>query len=164
MAVPRIPRAKIVPPPNPGIPIADAVAANVTLGLEAHPQERTLTLIASPEQLAPWIRPGVSAFLEVVVDTTEAPTLAIPRSAIVQDGLEHIFFRRDPKDPNTAIRVVADMGVSDGRWVAIQSGAMVGDEVVVAGSYELKLATQQSGASQKGGHVHADGTFHEEED
>ena len=30
------------------------------------------------------------------------------------------------------------------------------------GAYELKLASQQSGATQKGGHFHADGTFHGE--
>ena len=36
----------------------------------------------------------------------------------------------------------------------------VGDEVVLSGVYELKLAT--SGTAQKGGHFHADGSFHAE--
>lgn len=104
----------------------------------------------------------MSAFLEVVVASTESPSLAIPRSAIVQDGLTHVFFRRDPKDPNKAIRMEADMGVSDGRWVVLNSGVMRGDEVVLAGVYELKLATQQSGVTQEGGHFHADGAFHDD--
>jgi hypothetical protein len=73
-----------------------------------------------------------------------------------------VYFRRDPLNPNQAIRMEADMGVDDGRWVAIHSGLMRGDEVVLDGAYELKLATAQSGASQKGGHFHADGTFHGE--
>ena len=102
----------------------------------------------------------MSAFLEVTVEATDGPALAIPRSAIVKDGIVHVFFRRDPADPNKAIRVEADMGVSDGRWVALNSGVMLSDEVVLNGAYELKLATQQSGVSQKGGHFHADGTFH----
>lgn len=152
--------ANIVPPTTPGIAIGDAVPASVAIGLEAHPEQRTVTLLATPREGRAWIRPGVSAFLEVVVDTTGAVALAIPRSAIVKDGIVHVFFRRDPADPNKAIRVEADMGVSDGRWVAINSGLALNDEVVLDGAYELKLASQQSGPSQRGGHIHADGTFH----
>jgi hypothetical protein len=147
---------------TPGIPIADGVDASVTIGLEAHPEQRTVTLLATPEENRTWIRPGVSAFLEVVVESSGGPALAIPRAAIVKDGIVHIFFRRDPMDPNKAIRIEADMGVSDGRWVAINSGLAPDDEVVLDGAYELKLASQQSGLSQKGGHFHADGSFHGE--
>ncbi len=152
--------ARIVPPRSSGVKIGEGVDASLMLGLEAHPEERTLTLLATPRASAPWIRPGVSAFLEVVVDSTAAPALAVPRSAIVQDGLSHVFFRRDPKDPNRAIRVEADMGVSDGRWVVLESGVVRGDEVVLDGAYELKLATVQSGLGPRTGHVHADGTSH----
>ena len=35
-------------------------------------------LLATAEDARPWIRPGVSAFLEVVVDSTGGPVLAIP--------------------------------------------------------------------------------------
>ena len=154
--------ARIVPPNAPGIDPGDGVDAKAQLGLEAHPEQRTLTLLATPAETRGWIRPGVSAFLEVVVESTEGPALAIPRAAVVRDGIVHVYFRRDPKNPDRAIRVEADMGVDDGRWVAIESGLSPNDEVVLSGVYELKLATQQSGAQQKGGHFHADGTFHEE--
>lgn len=158
------PTARIVPPATPGIRMNDGVEAAVTIGLEAHPEQRTVTLLATPGDSRPWIRPGVSAFLEVAVESTGGPALAIPRSAIVKDGIVHVFFRRDPADPNKAIRVEADMGVDDGRWVAINSGLSLNDEVVLDGAYELKLASQQSGVMQKGGHFHADGTFHDEAD
>ncbi len=158
------PEARIVPPSTPGIPMSDSVDASVTIGLEAHPEQRTITLLATPAEGRAWIRPGVSAFLEVVAETTGGPALAIPRAAIVKDGITHIFFRRDPQNPNKAIRVEADMGVDDGRWVVINSGISLNDEVVLEGTFELKLATQQSGVMQKGGHFHADGTFHAEED
>lgn len=154
--------ARIVPPQSPGIDIGDAVEADLTLGLEAHPDERTITLVATPNKQRPWMRAGVSAFLEVVVESSGGKALAIPRSAIVKDGITHVFFRRDPADSNKAIRVEADLGVDDGRWVVINSGLALGDEVVLEGAYELKLATAQSGAAQKGGHFHADGTFHGE--
>jgi len=157
-------KAMIAPPAAPGIAIGDAVAAEMTIGLEAHPEQRTVALLATPTEPREWIRAGVSAFLEVNVDSTDGYALAIPRSAIVKDGIVHVFFRRDPADPNKAIRVEADMGVSDGRWVAINSGLSLNDEVVLNGAYELKLASQQSGVSQKGGHFHADGTFHAEDD
>ena len=152
--------ARIVPPRSPGLPLGEAVPATMTLGLEAHPRERTLEVLATPEGEAPWIRPGVSAFLEVVVASSDGPELAIPRSAVVQDGLERVFFRRDPEDPDRAIRVRADLGVDDGRWVVVKSGLMRGDEVVVQGAYELKLALDQSGIASSGGHVHADGSTH----
>jgi hypothetical protein len=159
-----IPAAHIVPPSAAGISLNDSVEASVTIGLEAHPEQRTVTLLATPSAGRAWIRPGVSAFLEVVTETTGGPALAIPRAAIVRDGITHVFFRRDPQDPNKAIRVEADMGIDDGRWVVINSGVSLQDEIVLNGTFELKLATQQSGAMQKGGHFHADGTFHAEDE
>jgi hypothetical protein len=152
--------ARIAPPQRPGTDPGEAASATMTLGLEAHADQRTITLLARPDETRPWMRPGVSAFLEIVADPNARPALAIPRSAIVQDGLTHIFFRRDPRDPNKAIRVEADMGANDGRWVAINSGLTLNDEVVLDGVYELKLAADRSGTSQRGGHFHADGTWH----
>ncbi len=152
--------ARIAPPQSPGFDIGDAVDAALTIGLEAHPDQRTITLIAAPKEHRPWMRAGVSAFLEIVVDSSGGKALAIPRSSIVKDGITHVFFRRDPADPNKAIRVEADMGVDDGRWVVINSGLALGDEVVLEGAYELKLATAQSGTAQKGGHFHSDGSYH----
>lgn len=155
---------RIVPPSTPGIPISDGVDASVSIGLEAHPEQRTVTLLATPAETRVWMRPGISAFLEIVAETSGGPALAIPRAAIVKDGITHVFFRRDPQDPNKAIRVEADMGVDDGRWVAINSGLTLNDEVILNGAYELKLASEQSGVAQKGGHFHADGTFHNEDE
>ncbi len=154
--------ARIAPPESPGLDIGDSVAAILTIGLEAHPENRTISLIATPQEKRAWMRSGVSAFIEVVTNSSEGKALAIPRSAIVKDGITHVFFRRDPGNANKAIRVEADMGVNDGRWVVINSGLGLGDEVVLEGAYELKLATAQSGTSQKGGHFHADGTYHDE--
>lgn len=154
--------ARIIAPQAKSNATADAVEAKLTIGLDADPQQRTVTLFATPKELRPWMRPGVSAFLDVVTGATSRPVLAIPKSAVVQDGLTHVFFRRDPNDPNKAIRVEADLGIDDGRWVEVRSGLGPNDQVVLDGVYELKLATAQSGPAPKGGHVHADGTFHEE--
>ena len=157
-------QARIVPPQAGGADINDSIGATLQVGLAADPNARTVTLYAQPEEIRPWIRPGVSAFLEVAADSTGGIVLAIPRSAVVKDGITHVFFKRDPADANKAIRVEADLGVDDGRWIEVKSEVGPNDEVVLDGAYELKLATAQSGTAQKGGHFHADGTYHAEED
>lgn len=157
-------QVRIVPPQASGSDINESIEAKLTVGLTADPKQRTITLFAQPKELRPWIRPGVSAFLEVAVDTTGSVVLAIPRSAVVKDGITHVFFKRDPSNANKAIRVEADLGVDDGRWVEVKSELGPNDEVVFDGAYELKLATSQSGSAQKGGHFHADGTYHAEEE
>jgi multidrug efflux pump subunit AcrA (membrane-fusion protein) len=154
--------ARIVPPQSSGLPVHEAIEAEVALGLEAHPEERTLELLARPRVPGDWSRPGVSAFLEVVVDGGGLPVVAIPSRAVVRDGLEHVFFLRERDDPDHVRRVAAHLGASDGRWIEVLEGVAEGDEVVLDGAYELKLATQLAGAAPEGGHVHADGSVHED--
>ncbi len=153
--------ARIVPPKGGFIDLQDTMESSLTLGLNADARERTVELIAVPRQLATWARPGVSAHLEVVTDGGRSE-LAIPLSSVIQDGLAKVFFRRDPKNPDRVIRLDADLGLNDGRWVIVQSGVREGDEVVLDGVYQLMIAT--SGSVQKGGHFHPDGTFHAGED
>lgn len=152
---------RIVPPKASGPALDGAMEGTITLGLTADPDERTIELFMTPEKLSAWARPGVAAHLEIVAEGGAAPELAIPASAVIRDGLQTILFRRDPSNPDRVIRLEADLGVSDGRWVVIQSGVKEGDEVVLDGVYPLMLAT--SGTMQKGGHFHADGTWHGED-
>ena len=98
---------------------------------------------------------------EVVVDRGSAVELAVPQRAVITDGLQRVLFRRAPDNPNQVIRLEADAGVSDGRWVEILSGLAEGDEVVLGGIYELMLGSSTDGARQQGGHFHSDGSFHE---
>ncbi len=153
--------ANIVPPKGGTIDLQNTMPAALTIGLSADPHERTIELIASPEKLSEWARPGVSAHLEITTAGGQSE-LAIPLSSVVQDGLSRVFFRRDPADPDKVIRMEADLGIDDGRWVVVQSGVKQGDEIVLDGVYQLMIAT--SGTVQKSGHFHADGTFHAGED
>lgn len=150
---------RIVPPTGSGPALEGAMEGRVTLGLNADPDERTVELFMTPETLSSWARPGVAAHLEIVAEGSTSPELAIPASATIRDGLQTIIFRRDPANPDKVIRMEADLGVSDGHWIVISSGVKEGDEVVLDGVYPLMLAT--SGTMQKGGHFHADGTWHE---
>jgi multidrug efflux pump subunit AcrA (membrane-fusion protein) len=119
-------------------------------------------LFVTPTALTPWARAGVSAHLEIVLAGAAAEELALPLSAVVRDGAKPVIFRRDPANPDKVIRLDADLGLSDGRWVVIHSVVKEGDEVVLGGNYQLMLATSATAA--KGGHFHSDGTFHEGSD
>lgn len=149
--------ARIVPPKGGSIGLQDTMEGVLQMGLRADSLERTLDLLVVPQIVAPWARPGVSAHLEITAAGGQND-LAIPLSSVIQDGLAKIIFRRDPQNPDKAIRMEADLGIDDGRWVVINSGVREGDEVVLDGVYQLMIAT--SGSVEKGGHFHSDGAFH----
>jgi multidrug efflux pump subunit AcrA (membrane-fusion protein) len=158
-------RALVVPPPGGSIPLQDTIEGTITIGFQAHADDRTVPVYLVPTTDLPrWAKAGVTAYLEVFVNGSEDPEPAIPKSCVARDGLDLIFFRRDPKDKDKVIRVVADLGPDDGRWVVVHSGVKVGDEVVLDGVYPLLLASSSQGQAQAAGHFHADGTFHEKAD
>lgn len=136
----------------------ERVPGALLLGSDADPSQRTLDLFLEPATVPVWARPGVAGFLEIETEGTAEPVLAIPLASTLQDGLERVLFRRDPADADKVIRLEADIGLDDGRWVEVKSGLRDGDEVVLAGAYELMLAS--SGSAAKGGHFHSDGSFH----
>lgn len=153
---------RIVPPKGGSIGFQDTMEGVIRLGLGGDADERTVEILLAPTRLSGWARAGIAAHLEIVAEGTDDPQLAIPNSATIRDGLNTVFFRRNPGDPDQVIRVEADLGISDGRWVEVKSGVREGDEVVLDGVYQLMLAS--SAVAQKGGHFHSDGTFHEGED
>lgn len=151
--------------PAPSASTFTSLTGLLTIAPTADSQRRTVELLLTPDlssdtQMAPWARAGVSAFLEVVTSGSAGEELAIPLKCVARDGTAAIIFRRDPADPNKAIRLEADLGLDDGRWIIINSGVAEGNEIVLDGVYQLLVAT--SGSITKGGHFHPDGTFHEE--
>ncbi|UCG15643.1 MAG: efflux RND transporter periplasmic adaptor subunit [Phycisphaerales bacterium] len=152
---------RIVPPLGGSLDLQDTMDGQINVGFQAHPEQRTIPIYVVPEGLPRWAKAGVTAYLEVFVAGEEGAVLAIPEAAVVRAGLERIFFRRDPHDPDQVIRVVADLGATDNRWIEVRSGVHEGDEVVLGGVYPLLLASSATGETQKGRHFHADGTFHE---
>lgn len=157
--------ATVVAPQGGSFPIDAKLPGSLTVAPTADPERRTIELIMTPDPTSPpptWARAGVSAFLEVVIEGADATDLAIPLASVVRDGTQRIIFRRNPANPDEAIRIEADLGIDDGRWVVIRSGVAEGNEVVLDGVYQLMVAT--SGSVTKGGHFHPDGTFHEGDD
>ncbi len=157
-------RARVVPPQGGSFSLQDTAEGEIAVGFEAHTEERTVPIFLVTDSLPTWAKAGVTAYLEVFLAGNSNGVLAVPESAVIRDGLNDVMFRRNPKNPDEVIRIIADVGVTDGRWVEIKSGVRAGDEVVLGGVYPLMLASSESGAAQKGGHFHPDGTFHGEED
>ncbi len=145
-----------------GVDLTQTMSGELRLGLSGHSRDRTIEMYVVPDQILSWARDGVTAQVEIVIDPSAGAELAIPLAAVQRDGLTPVIFRRDPANQNEAIRLEADLGADDGRWIEILSGVREGDEIVLDGAFQLMLAT--SGTMQKGGHFHADGTFHEGED
>lgn len=150
--------AMIVPPAGGTLESSEHVAGVIALAPRADADSRLLDVIVVPEIVPAWARPGVSAELEIVWEKTDKPELAVPNRALIRDGLETIMFVRDPKDKEKVVRTVVETGASDGRWTVVYQGVMKGSEVVVEGTYELKLTG--AGKTEVEGHFHADGTFH----
>lgn len=141
----------------------ERVAATMQVSPTGNANTRTFDIYAVPsDEDLQFVRPGMAVFLEIVTATTERRELAIPKSCVLPDGLDRVFFRRDPRDPNKVIRIVADLGSDNGLWVAVLSGIKDGDEVVAAGAFELVLAS--SNQTPKGGHFHADGSWHADDE
>lgn len=141
--------------------VQKSVPALLTIGPVADAIDRSVDIIARPAadaSLPAWVRPGVTANLEVVLSGSPEEELAIPVAATIRDGLKTVLFRRDRRDPEVVVKIEADLGASDGRWVVVQSGLKEGDQVVLGGIYPLKLSQQEGGA--EAGHFEADGTFH----
>ena len=154
--------ARITPPQGGSIDLQDTVDGVIQLGIEAHAEQRTVPIYLTPSELPTWAKSGVTAYLEVFVDGSSGVSLAIPEAAIVRDGLDRVFFRRDPNDPNQVLRVVADLGATDGRWTEVLSGVRAGDQVVLEGVYPLMLSMSSGGEEKTGFHVHADGSVHDD--
>lgn len=142
--------------------VQDSIAGTIRMGLAGNASTRTVDLFILPSETRPWARPGFGALAEIVTQTSGEARLAVPLAAVQQDGLTPVVFRRSSENADIAERIDVVLGASDGRWVAVESGIEEGDEIVLDGAYQLYLASSQT--TQRGGHFHSDGTFHQGED
>lgn len=83
---------------------------------------------------------------------TSAPELllAIPRSAVIDDGGREVVYVQTGGE--AFVRRAVDLGLYDGSYVEVESGLQGGDRVVSSGAYFVKLA---SAGGEEIGHGHA---------
>ncbi|MBZ0136793.1 MAG: hypothetical protein K8I27_10510 [Planctomycetes bacterium] len=149
---------RVVPPVGGTLADAEHASGTITLAPGADADSRLVDVLLVPQEAPEWARPGVSGELEIVWDEGAGDELAVPNRALIRDGLDTVMFVRDRTDSNKVIRTVVETGATDGRWTVVYQGVMAGSEVVVEGTYELKLTG--GGKTNVEGHFHADGTFH----
>jgi len=111
--------------------------------------------VPNPDEMLPQ---GLSATAQVLIKESANDEVLLPPSCIVSDGLEKVVFLRDPEKANVVIRTPVEIGLSGGGFVEVISGLLAGDSVVDQGNHQLKQAGK--GKTPKGGHFHADGTWH----
>ena len=128
----------------------------------ADPLTRTLRLeavISNPEDRIPY---GISATAEVLIREGQHEEVLAPLRCVVFDGLEAIVFKRDPSDPQSVVRTPVELGLRAAGRVELLSGVLEGDELVADGVHQLKRTGL--GKPPAGGHFHADGSWHKEDE
>lgn len=97
-------------------------------------ETRTITVRTEIENRGLRLKPGMFASLRIVLDE-QSRALVVPESAVLDDGGDKILFIK--KDGAFHPRVVTLGSKIDG-FVEVLQGVDEGDEVVTAGSYQLK--------------------------
>lgn len=93
------------------------------------------------------------AFAEVyLLSKPSGNVISLPRSAVVEEqGLYFVYVRMTPED---YMRREVVLGRSDGDRVEILSGLKAGEEAVIKGAYQLKLASMSSIIPEGHSHSH----------
>ncbi len=93
----------------------------------------------------------VGEFVQVDLQTSASRNaVVVPKTSIVEDGGAPVAYVQTGGE--SFERRIVVTGATDGPWVEILSGVKVGERVVTAGAYKIKLATSSTGEI---GHGHA---------
>jgi len=129
----------------------------VTLvGYEVDPESRALgvRLELQNPALPNWpedypLRPGMFGSVDLEVAKTQA-RVVLPESAVVhEDEGEFVFVRIAP---GTFERRNVELGPPSGEFVEVREGVDPGDEVVIAGTFQLKSALRKGELGEGHGH------------
>ena len=116
--------------------------------VDAH--SRTTPLIFEVGNPGRALRVGMFAKVHVL-SGQEVMGLAIPVSAVVDDGKQEVVFVLASGEAFE--RRPVKLGVRDGEWVQVLDGLSPGDRVVTRGAWQVRLAAA-AGAIPASGHVH----------
>jgi membrane fusion protein, heavy metal efflux system len=121
----------------------------VQVGTAIDPATRTASVtVEYPTAQGP--EPVGSRFAAHVFTSAPEPLLAIPRSAIVDDGGRDVVYVQTGGE--SFVRRPVELGIYDGAWVEARNGLVGGERVVSKGAYFVKLA---AAGGEEIGHGHA---------
>ncbi len=127
----RATRAEIIPA---GAPTERYTGQRVWSGQVVDPLNRTVPIVFAVVNRAGVLKLGMSAEVRIRRGTTTS-RLAVPRSALVSQGVTSFVFRETSE--NVFERRTVTTGLSDGSHVAILEGLQKGDRVVTQGAQSL---------------------------
>src|SRR5262249_43553100 len=111
-------------------------------------ETRTQRLRCTVANTDHFLKPEMYVTLSIQVERKEA--LAVPRAAVIRSGDRQIVFVEDGKAPDGRTkfkqRAIA-LGEGDDGWVAVLSGLLAGERVVMSGSILMSAGQQQLSAS-----------------
>jgi Fe2+ transport system protein FeoA len=121
----------------------------VQVGGAIDPVSRTVPVVIEyPADRGPAL---IGSSLTAHVYTQPAkPRLAIPATALIDDGGRPVIYVQTGGESFT--RRAVELGIQDGSWIEVLSGAQAGERVVSIGAYYVKLA---SAGGDEVGHGHA---------
>jgi RND family efflux transporter MFP subunit len=122
----------------------------IALGAAVDPETRTVPLVIEVANPGGKLRAGLAARARVLAGEP-VRALAVPASAIVDEGAEQVVFVEASGERFE--RRVVQPGVRDRDLVEIVSGLDVGERVVTRGAWQVRLAGA-SGAIPAHGHAH----------
>jgi RND family efflux transporter MFP subunit len=128
----------------------DSGARVIALGAAVDPETRTVPLVVELPNPGGKLRAGLAVRARVL---TGEPlrALAVPPSAVVDEGAEQVVFVEVSGERFE--RRVVQTGIRDQDLVQITSGLAAGERVVTRGAWQVRLAGA-SGAIPAHGHVH----------
>jgi len=122
----------------------------VAFGGVVDAQSRTTPLIFEVGNPGRALRVGMFAKVHVL-SGQEVKGLAIPASAVIDDGKQEVAFALVSGEAFE--RRPLKLGVRDGEWVQVLDGLSPSDRVVTRGAWQVRLAAA-AGAIPASGHVH----------
>jgi RND family efflux transporter MFP subunit len=134
-------------------PFAERQFAGVIKAISAdlHPQKRTAHLwieVPNPDE---YLKPQMAVDITILL-SKKAKVLAVPKEAVIEEGGETFVFVTNG-DAFLEQRVV--LGSRDNRYCEVREGIYEGDQVVVKGNHELRLAISSQGPGRSSdGHLH----------
>lgn len=139
--------------PDQGQPVvldanSGARVVNINSLIDSHTRTATVTL-EYPTAIGP--RLIGSRIPAHVFQGNATPLLAVPRSALIDDGGQPVLYVQTSGE--SFARRTVTLGIQDGLWVEIRQGVAPGERVVSEGAYFVKLAA--AGGDEIGhGHAH----------
>lgn len=106
------------------------------MSADLDPQKRTAHLWIEVQNPEGRLKPQMAVDMSILLER-RARVLAVPREAVLQDQGESFVF---VVNGDAFLRHAVVTGMKDHRWCEIREGLYEGDQVVVRGNHELRLA------------------------